>query len=68
VDFFDEYTSDFRYMDFPTNTFCCSVFWIIAFPILLIGILCNWIKDSVEVAGYVAYEKARRKKKEKEKK
>ena len=26
IDFFDEYTSDFRFMEFPTSTFLCSVF------------------------------------------
>ena len=67
IDFFDEYTSDFRYMDFPTDTFLCSVFWIIILPMFLIGAICDLIKDWIEVTGYVIYEKARRKRKEKEK-
>ena len=51
IDFFDEYTSDFRFMEFPTSTFLCSVFWIITLPIYA-GFICMFIGIAVDNIFY----------------
>lgn len=40
--------------EFPTLTFFCSVFWVIAIPILLICALIGWIIEEI-TTSYQAY-------------
>ena len=63
IDIFDEYKYN-HHFEFPNATFCASLFWIIALPVLGLGCLFEFIGEWISIWGYVFYEKSKNKKKE----